>query len=199
MKISRCESMFLVVLLLVTGCVSATDINIKSVPAGATVYLRNPANGRTTKLGRTPTVYRSRSSTAPQSLVFELDGYVPREVLVATPYSAQANIAVTLSAYSTPWFQTLLRTDMSKEVDSILSQLYDLPIELEQKSESEAERMIKTLRENFDNLALFHSIVGQYYYKKKDAKKAKIHFSRVLKIKPEDVEATNMLKLIESL
>lgn len=199
--ISNCKRLVLLLvgLLMAAACVSPNEISIKTVPVGATVYLKNTSTGKTTKLGRTPTVYRASDSSTTVSLVFELDGYITREVLVATPYNSQANLSVTLSAYSSEWFQSLLRTDLSQEVDDVLNELYDLPVELEKMSESEAERTIRRLRPNYENFALFHSSVGHYYYKKRDARKAKVHFSQVLKLKPEDPEAINMLRLIDNL
>ncbi len=193
------RSVLLLFLFVGTACVSPNTLNIKTVPLGATVFIKNPATGKTTKLGRTPTVYRARDNKSSLAFVFELEGYVPREVLVATPYRSQSNLTVNLNSYSVQWFQTLLRTDLSREVDSILNELYDLPITLRNKSDAEAERVIKELRKKYDNFALFHGAVGQYYYSRKMTKKAKVHYLRVLKSKPDDAEAQNMLKLIDSL
>ena len=181
------------------GCASSQVINLTSVPVGAVVYVGTGAAGKRQKIGTTPAKYNAPTSDQPISLFFEYQGMVPKEVVVALPYRGRANVNVQLSNFSRDWFREMLRTDLSAEVNLLIDELNDLAPQLASKSSAEGERMLVKLGEKYEKFSLFHLIAGNFYFARQKYPKAKQHFGEALKLSAENVEAKNMLAIIDRL
>lgn len=181
------------------ACASGQSLNIQSTPSGAVVYVASGTPVKRVKIGPTPVRYNAPDAGEPVTLVFEREGFLPKEVVVAAPFRGQANLSVQLNTYSRDWFQEMLRTDLAGEVNGVMEELSGLPDVLASKSDQEAERIIAKAAEKYARLAIFHGTAGTFFYSRRKYQKAKYHFLEVLRLSPEDVEARNMLKIIDRL
>ena len=196
--ISRYVSLCVLIAFL-TGCFAQQQVVMESVPAGATVFLIKGNNKKKIKLGTTPVTYRGNTSEDPVIFEFNAKGYLPTEIVVATPYRAQTKIRVNLKTISDRWFQSTLTTDLANEVNDLMEYLYDLEVILASKSYEEAVRIIGKVTDKYNKFSLFHSSVGHFYYQKKRFRKARFHFQEVLNRKPDDQDAKTMLEVIRNL
>jgi hypothetical protein len=181
------------------GCASGQTINLTSVPSGAIVYVGTGANGKRQKIGPTPAKYNAPSSEQPISLYFEAQGYVPKEVVMSLPFKGRADLNVQMSNVSRDWFRDLLKTDLANEVNVLMDELNAVQSELASKGDAESERILVKLGEKYSRFSLFHITAGNFYFARKKYPKAKFHFLEVLKLNTDDVEARNMLAIIDRL
>ncbi|MCA2960545.1 MAG: hypothetical protein IOD12_09845 [Silvanigrellales bacterium] len=185
---------------LLGGCASGQVINLQSTPSGAVVYLVAAGSpNKRVKIGPTPARYSAPDSDEPLTLVFEREGFLPKEVVVAAPYRGKANVSVQLNTFSRDWFREMLKTELASEVNFVMEEISTLPDTLASKNDLESERALTKANEKFGRFALFHSAAGTFYYSRKKYSKAKFHFLEVLRLTPEDVEARNMLKIMDRL
>lgn len=182
------------------GCASGQIISLQSTPSGAVVYVAAAgAPNKRIKIGPTPARYSAPHSDEPVTLVFELEGFLPKEVVVAAPYRGKASVSVQLNTFSREWFREMLKTELAGEVNFVMEEIYSLPNMLASKNDAEAERLLNRATEKYGRFALFHSEAGTFYYSRKKYAKAKFHFLEVLRLTPDDVEAKNMLRVIDKL
>lgn len=182
----------LIFLLLVAGC--AHSLTLNSVPREADVFMVLENGTRGGLLGKTPLLLSGNNQNS-----FELVklGYSSTYVFLPENSSSRdVNLRVELPQISESWLEQVMLGGRNLAFESSATDLLNLQALLFSRKEKEFFALAKKIDSKFGKLALFHVLVGNFYFAKKDYKNAQESYRKALEIDPGSKEAAAMLKLL---
>lgn len=175
-------------------CSCAHSISLKSIPLGAEVYEINDKGEIVTRLGVTPL----KLSTSTKSLRIQKNGYSETTLILPQgPMGLRGDVTVTLLPFSKDILRKgLLEIDPSL-LNETVNELLDLQSAVNERRSTEAENLIKKMKDRYDSVVFFHLLAGYHYYQRKDLKSARDSFSHALLLDPKNTDARTMLAVLE--
>lgn len=190
--LSRCVLAWVVACLGATSC--AHTVTLRTKPAKAAVYQLDAQGKRGPKLGDTPLVLDALPAGDVVHMQVELAGYLPRDVIVAPSGGRAIEVELTLPEIDASTSKTLLIGAGSGAVNATVSDLLELQTEmLYPNNDKRVEELIRQRAAKYADLSVYHTLVGAWYFNKRDARRARESFRRALELDPKNEEASRML------
>lgn len=184
--------------LILAACASSQNtLRVESDPVGADVFV-NSAGQPSRKVGVTPislTANELGESSSSVEVLLVKTGY-ERERLVLPPsaYGRTGNLIIKLGAQES---SNLCRdTDLAvTKVSRGVAQIQGL---VRNKNYSEAERILKSLSDEFPSVSVLYDLLGNVYYLMRDRSKALASYKKSLSLAPNNIETQNIIRRLEA-
>jgi tetratricopeptide (TPR) repeat protein len=174
------------------GC-ATSSLTVDSNPAGAQVSVANGSNNQEV-LGPTPIVLTTSNFpelyTAGETLTVSKEGFRPQMIFIPKSHvTANGSLKVNLKA---------VEVGQANQANEIAEQVAHAQQLLFKKDLTEAERVLRELTEKHSTIAVFHSLLGNVYYLKKDLSKALNSYERALELEPHNLDIEKMVRKIKN-
>lgn len=177
--------------ILLASC--AHQILIKTEPQGARVTLISETNKPGTPLGTTPLILKSLPGDDSALLEFEKEGFLPRQVLVPKVPGASISLSTRLQPLTREFLAEKNRRDFASSLNDNLSQILKLQALILARKKDEVTKLSATMRQEWDDVSLFHSLMGNHFYLQANFPEARKHYEKALTLDPKNDEARAML------
>ena len=186
-----CSSLVLFVLSVCAGC--SHVVVVKSEPPGARVRIVN-ANGKLgPSLGVTPLDLNSLPSGDAVLIEIDKEAHLPKQVVVPKVTGSRLTINTKLQPLSKEYLAERSRLDFASSLNANLFEIFKLQSLILEKNAEEVMKMEKSMRDQWEGISLYQSLLGNFYYLTGDYKTAKTKYEKALSLDPRNDEARNML------
>jgi tetratricopeptide (TPR) repeat protein len=182
------------VAVILMGCTHS--ISIKTEPPGASVRLIDAAGNATATLGTTPLETTSPPDTDALLLEIERTGHLPKLVVVPRVSGAVTSVTTRLQPLTREFLASKNRRDFAASLNANLAQLLRLQTLILGKKKAEVAELESQMREQWNEVSLFHSLMGNHHYLQGENKQARERYERALSLDPDNSEARSMLASI---
>lgn len=166
---------------------------VKSEPPGARVRLVN-ANGKLgPSLGVTPLDLTSLPSADAVLIEIDKEAHLPKQVVVPKVTGSRLTINTKLQPLSKEYLAERSRLDFASSLNANLFEIFKLQSLILDKNTEEVLKMEKSMRDQWEGISLYQSLLGNFYYLTGDYKAAKTRYEKALSLDPRNDEARNML------
>ena len=176
-----------------TGCFSESVYKFQSQPSDATIYYLNGSEKNL--VGQTPIDYTKTSlpSDAPFTILFEKQGYEPKEISVTPTDNSQTTISANLKVS-----KDVMGDATSKRMREILKKVFQVQELTAQTKYVDALALINKVSEQEPNIAELFVLKGSLYFLLNDPTQAKLAWQEALKIDSSLDSLRVRIKSIES-
>ncbi len=184
--------LILILALISSGCTHT--VSVTSTPTDAEVFALGDKGERGAKLGKTPLTLDKDLS----GIEISKPGFTPSLVFIppsTLPRSASYN--ATLTTQSKQSFQIAMLGLQSEIFNDGLSEILELQSLISSRKSSEVDALVLRYSNKFEQVSIFHLLMGHHFYFNKDMRKAFISYSRALQLDPKNVEAKDMQALVK--
>jgi tetratricopeptide (TPR) repeat protein len=186
-----CSSLVLFALSVFAGC--SHVVVVKSEPPGARVRIVN-ANGKLgPSLGVTPLDLNSLPSDDAVLIEIDKDAHLPKQVVIPKVTGSRLTINTKLQPLSKEYLAERSRLDFASSLNANLFEIFKLQSLILEKNADEVLKMEKSMRDQWEGISLYQSLLGNFYYLTGDYKTAKTKYEKALSLDPRNDEARNML------
>lgn len=193
-KVKFCISMGWIAFILTTWGCGTSSLKVQTVPDGAEVDLLKD-DGVSSKLGTTPLdITKDQSPEVFKSnaeIRISKDGYQTTSVLVPSgSFGTETKVALSLQ-------QSKLPSSCSNQ-DANLNQLGQKVAEAQhltyKKDYSESRHILQALEQQFPNVAIVYSLLGNNYYLEKNYPQALAAYRKAQQIDPSDKSISHVIE-----
>lgn len=173
----------------------AANLNIKSNPENAVVYIRKTSESKRAKLGETPLkvsledIFANYSTDRTFVIEIEKDGHKNYNMLVSIYNKADINFDVKMEVSAS--------VKLTKNFDSIVSQLFEAQRLLRDKNYPGAIETLTALSRKHGNLSTIYELLGSAYYLNKDFQNALSNYRKAFSLNAENSDAYSMKLYLE--
>lgn len=177
------------------GIVFGADLNIKTEPDKASVYIRETSSSKRSKLGESPLkvsladIFANYSKDRTFVVEIEKNGHKNYNMLVSIYNKADINFEVKLEVDHD--------VDLTKKFDFIIAQLFEAQRLLRDKNYDSAVETLVTLSKKHGNLSTVYEMLGSAYYLKKDFQNALSSYRKAFSLNAENSDAYSMKLYLE--
>ena len=171
----------------------AHQILIKSEPQGARVSLVSENNKPGTPLGTTPLILKSLPGDDSALLEFEKEGFLLRQVVVPKVPGANISFSTRLQPLTREFLAGKNRRDFAAALNANLAQILKLQSFILGRKKDEVAKLEVIMRQEWDDVSLFHSLMGNHFYLQANFPDARKHYEKALVLDPNNDEARTML------
>jgi tetratricopeptide (TPR) repeat protein len=173
-----------------SGC-STQELKVDSNPVGADVVTLDAAKNPHV-IGQTPIVLNATNAPdifkGPVQISISKDGFKGQSILLpGTRFGASGEVRVELKANEAD-----LVNETAEEVAHAQSLLFKKDFDV-------AEKMLKDLISKKSSVAVFHSLLGNVFYLKKDLTRALESYEHAYALEPKNVELDRMIKKLKGI
>ena len=180
--------------LIVAGLVACSHVVVvKSEPSGARVRIINENGKIGPALGVTPLDLNSLPNSDAVVLEIDKEAHLPKQIVVPKVTGSRLTINAKLQPLSKEYLAERSRIDFAASLNVNLFEIFKLQSLILEKNSTEVLKMEVTMREQWEGISLFHSLLGNFYYLTGDYKTAKTKYEKALSLDPRNDEARNML------
>jgi tetratricopeptide (TPR) repeat protein len=188
---------YLSLIMLVNGTdyVQAEDISVTSNPEQADVFVKNTLTKEKVKIGKTPLKMSLNDivNNFARSNVFIVeiskDGFDPYRLLLSRTGSNDIELSVNLDISK--------NIQMVKEVDFLMSQLFDVQRQIRAKDYGSALTKLDELEKDFPHYSIIYELKGSAYYLDKQFSKALNYYRKAFSVNPENRDSYIMKVYLE--
>jgi hypothetical protein len=176
---------------------TTSQVSVKSLPLGAEVFSLKPSGERGASLGVTPLTVKD-----PSVIGFEVSKPGFTSVVAYVPAYGIARLqeyTIALPEISKEWLTSAMLSSNHEILSTSVSELLRYFQLIQEKNEKECEDFIQKNSEKYKSVAIFHLLTGNFYYTKKDFKKAREYFLAASVLEPKNEEAAEMVNLLKKL
>ena len=184
---------FLMVLIVASLSACSHLVVVKSEPSGARVRIVNENGKPGPSLGVTPLDLNSLPNSDAVVLEIDKEAHLPKQIVVPKATGSRLTISTKLQPLSKEYLAERSRVDFAASLNANLFEIFKLQSLVLEKNSAEVMKMEITMREQWEGISLFHSLLGNFYYLTGDYKKAKNKYEKALSLDPRNDEARNML------
>lgn len=178
-------------LLLVCSC--AHRVLVKSEPAGATVRILGDNGKPGTPMGTTPLDLKALPEGAVTLIELEKDGHLPKVLVVPNVLNTAITASVRLQPLSREFLAEKNRRDFASSMNANFAQMLKLQTLVLEKNKPEVEKLEAQMKNEFADVSLFHSLMGNHHFLQANFKEAKVRYEKALVLDPNNEEARSML------
>ncbi len=193
MRMSRWFASFFISLLTMFGC--SHTVKVQSNPPGAEVFTLAASGEYEKSLGMTPFSFDANEAVV---IAIEKSGYWPtRVVLPRAGISSSSEITVKLDAQKND--DSFMKV-MQKKPDAIsnyIDKILEFQALIATKNTQKVNDWLKENAKQYENLAVFHALVGNFYFLEGQMNEAQKRYKRAIELEPDHQEAKAMMKIIE--
>lgn len=176
----------------------AHSLTLKTKPAGAKVYQIDANGNRGALLGQTPLDLSSIQKHDFLGLEIEKSGYIKQSLVVPLPSTSKIEINLSLAKFSDQFMREMMLDPYAPTLNRAVEDLIGLQTDMVYGvKDSEIETSIAKLKTTYDKLSIFHTMLGAYYYTKKNFTKAAASYQKALELDPNNGEAVRMLSIMK--
>ncbi len=184
---------FLMVLIVASLSACSHLVVVKSEPSGARVRIVNENGKPGPSLGVTPLDLNSLPNSDAVVLEIDKEAHLPKQIVVPKATGSRLTISTKLQPLSKEYLAERSRVDFAASLNANLFEIFKLQSLVIEKNSAEVMKMEITMRDQWEGISLFHSLLGNFYYLTGDYKKAKNKYEKALSLDPRNDEARNML------
>jgi hypothetical protein len=177
------------------GC--AHKVTLRSEPPGASVRAVDEEGRATLLPGATPLKLDGQGGSEVRVFEFRKEGFLPVQVIVAPPAGAQTDVAVTLQPLSRSYLAETARRDFPRSLNDNLGKIFKLQTLVVAKDKEGVAKLEASMRAEWNEVSLFHSLMGNHLYLQGDRKAARARYEKALSLDPENEEALAMLRRLK--
>lgn len=175
----------------VIGC--AHEVRIETDPPGARVRIVSENGKSVTPLGSTPASVDSLKAGKLYLLELEKEGFMPQYILVNVLQGAKIKVAIKLQQLSKEFIAQKSKKDFAGSLNLNLQQIFKLQSLILSKNIEEVKKLSTAMREEWGEVSIFHSLMGNHYYLIGNFQEAIRSYKQALLLDPENMEAKSML------
>jgi tetratricopeptide (TPR) repeat protein len=174
----------------------AEQLRLKTDPPDATIYIRDLNGTTNNKIHNTPyegSINDLATNYAKSNfflLVIEKNGYQTQSVLMSDLLKSDIELTITLVPN-----EDILHY---RKIDQLITNLFKAQSKIRSEQYDEAISSLKLMKGDFPLLSVIPEILGSTYYVKKDPKAALSSFSDAYRLNPENSEAYNKMKYLQT-
>jgi len=190
-KILSCCFIFLIF----SSLAMSEELSIKSNPEQAEIYVKNAANHERVKIGKTPLkismneIVNNYAKSNVFVLELEKDGFDSYRVLMTRTGSNDIELNVNLEVSK--------NVRMIKDVDYLVSQLFEVQRQIRTKDYTSAVRKLDELEKDFPHYSVIYELKGSAFYLDKQFNKALNYYRKAFGINPDNRDAYIMKVYLE--
>lgn len=166
---------------------------IKSDPPGARVKMINDNGKVGPSLGVTPLDLNSLPNSDVVVVEIDKENHLPKQVVVPKVTGSRLTIYAKLQPLSKEYLAERGRLDFAASLNANLFEIFKLQSLILEKNSEEVLKMETRMREQWEGISLYQSLLGNFYYITGDFKKAKAKYEKAISLDPRNEEARNML------
>jgi hypothetical protein len=166
---------------------------IKSDPPGARVRMINDNGKVGPSLGVTPLDLNSLPNSDVVVVEIDKENHLPKQIVVPKVTGNRLTINAKLQPLSKEYLAERGRLDFAASLNANLFEIFKLQSLILEKNSEEVLKMETRMREQWEGISLYQSLLGNFYYITGDFKKAKAKYEKALSLDPRNEEARNML------
>lgn len=182
-----------VILFVATISACSHVVVVKSEPSGARVRIVNENGKPGPSLGVTPLDLNSLPNSDAVVLEIDKEAHLPKQIVVPKVTGSRLTVNAKLQPLSKEYLAERSRVDFSASLNANLFEIFKLQSLVLEKNSAEVLKMEVTMRDQWEGISLFHSLLGNFYYLTGDYKTAKTRYEKALSLDPRNDEARNML------
>lgn len=191
-KIREFGLFFGFVLFSLCSCVHTTSIVTQ--PSGADAFSIDDKGQKGTSLGKTPLTF----TTPVDAVLLSKTGYVDSVIVFpASDVPIKSQYSVTLTKRSRAALKAALLESEPEVANELISDILQLQTLINENKFNETDAYIKRVKNNYEQIAVFHVLVGHFNYLKKDLKVARDAYLRALDLDRTNTEARQMLAIMK--
>ena len=184
---------FSVILSLAAFSACSHVVIVKSEPSGARVRIVNENGKLGPSLGVTPLDLNSLPSSDAVVLEIDKEAHLPKQIVVPKVTGSRLTINAKLQPLSKEYLAERSRLDFAASLNANLFEIFKLQSLILEKNSAEVLKMEASMREQWEGISLYQSLLGNFYYLTGDYKMAKIRYQKAISLDPRNDEARNML------
>jgi hypothetical protein len=166
---------------------------VKTDPPGARVRILGESGKAGSTLGTTPLDIKSLPGDDVAIVELEKDGHLPKMLVIPKVKNATITATVKLQPLTREFLVEKNRREFAAAMNANFAQLLKLQSLVLARNKTEVEKLDTQMRGDFDDVSLFHSLMGNYYFLQSDFKKARGRYQKALALDPYNEEARSML------
>lgn len=176
-----------------SGISCAHRVLIKTEPSGARVRII-AKNGRpAAPLGATPLDLKALPESDITLLEVEKEGHLPKLLVIPKMEGAVLTITTRLQPLSREFLAEKNRRDFAASLNTNLAQVFKLQALILSRKSDAVAKLEAQMREQWDDVSLFHSLMGNSFYLQGNFKEARKRYEKALALDPNNEEARTML------
>jgi hypothetical protein len=150
--------------------------------------------GKSTLLpGVTPLEVASKGEGEVNVYEFRKEGYLPKQALVTPPAGAKVDVTVALQPLSRTYLAETARKDFSSSLNENLARIFKLQTLVLAKDKEGVAKMEASMKGEWNEVSLFHSLLGNHLFLSGDKKGARLRYEKALSLDPSNEEALAMI------
>lgn len=186
----------IIILVSLLGACTHRTIQLETTPSGAQAFMTDGNGNRGQSLGQTPIKVPITDKRKYIFVEVEKPGYAQRQIFMPMTTDGEQKFKVTLTQLSADWFDEALRGPNAGALNQALRDLLRLQSHILAQRNADVENTINQLKQKFENVSIFHSLVGNYYYLRNNTKSAAEAYERALILDGNNEEAKQMLNIL---
>lgn len=186
--------MKILLLLLLTITISCVHkVNIVSSPSKADVYLTDIDKKKEVLIGTTPLKFNIPTSVKTVTLNIRKEGYLSKQLVFPLQNSENVKASVTMETVDEKWINQRMKGHISNMINAKFKKYLELQSAVLSKNTAKVIKLRKEMDEDFKDISLYHSLLGNYYYLIGDKVKARKKYEKAKMLDPHNEEAIKML------
>jgi tetratricopeptide (TPR) repeat protein len=196
-RIMRLKTTLILWVLTAIGCASG-KIQVLSSPPQAEVFVGKDGKAPE-KLGETPLRLSTEElfSGASEYVHIEIrkDGYNPEGIVVPqAAFGMNVELSVKLKDD-----MSSLQVNGQAALQKVARGIASAQMQISQRNYDRAETTLNSLLAEFPQISIFHDLLGNVYYLKKDLKRALTSYEEALRLDPENTETERLVRRLRTM
>jgi tetratricopeptide (TPR) repeat protein len=190
------KASILCLFLFATGC--SHTVSVRSEPPGATLFPIDSTGNRGAPLGVTPVTLNFDTGRDYAALEVTKDGFESSRVVVPLIEASTVSLGVKLKPIDENWFRQRFQKEQSRILSSQFLALLRLQNAILQRNDAEVERLAVSMKQDFNQISAWHSMLGNFHFIKGDRNQAIGFYTKAIELDPDNTEARAMLQALKS-
>lgn len=173
----------------------AADLNIKTDPEKAEIFIREASSSKRSKLGESPLkvslddIFKTYTKDRTFVIEIEKNGHKNYNMLVSIYNKADINFEVKMEVSDS--------VDLTKKFDAIVAQLFEAQRLMRDKNYPSAIETLISLSKKHGNLSTVFEMLGSAYYLQKDFQNALSSYRKAFSLNADNSDAYSMKLYLE--
>ncbi len=146
-----------------------------------------------TPLGTTPLALDALSTSGVTLVELEKEGHMPQFLVLPKVSGATITVTTRLQPLSREFFAEKNRRDFAASLNINLAQMFQLQSLILKRKKEDVNKLAATMKEQWDEVSLFHSLMGNHLYLNGSFKEARAEYEKAIILDPNNAEARAML------
>jgi hypothetical protein len=178
-------------ILLSAGC--AHRVIVKTDPPGANVRVIGENGKPGALLGTTPLDLKTLPGDDVALVELDKDGHLPKVIVIPKVQNAVVTASVRLQPLTREFLAEKNRRDFAASMNANFAQMLRLQSLVLARDKAGVEKLETQMKNEFADVSLFHSLMGNHYFLQANFKEAKVRYEKALGLDPNNEEARAML------